>query len=101
MNFVSVQTGIEGVLQGISEGMVASSSGDNPDTISQQTEKNLSLFSSFEIVTIPVITVRVVESLNSKFAIGKAAGRATIGKAGTTKAIGMSKFSEVRMRGGE
>jgi hypothetical protein len=45
--------------------------------------------------------VRVVESLNSKFAIGRAAGRATIGKAGTTKVIGMSKFSEVSMRGGE
>jgi hypothetical protein len=101
MNFISVQTGIEGVLQGISEGMVASSSGNNPDTISQQVERNLSLFSSFEIVTIPVITVRVVESLNSKFAIGKAAGRATIGKAGTTKVIGMSKFSGVRIRGGE
>tara|TARA_R110002020_G_scaffold216353_4_gene423931 strand:+ start:6289 stop:7725 length:1437 start_codon:yes stop_codon:yes gene_type:complete len=101
MNFVSVQKGIEGVLQGISKGMVSASAGDNPDIISQKTEKNLSLFSSLEIRTIPIITVRVVESLNSKFAIGKAAGRATIGKANTQKVIGMSKFSEVSMRGGE
>lgn len=101
MNFISIQKGIEGVLQGVNEGMVSASSGHNPDTISQKIERNLSLFSSLEIKVIPIITVRVVESLNSKFAIGKAAGRATIGKADTQKVIGLSKFSEISMRGGE
>ena len=101
INFISIQSGIEGVLQGVSQGMVASSSGTNPDTISQTTEENLSLFSSVEIKVIPIITLRVVESLNSKFAIGKAAGRAIIGKADTDKAIGVSKFGEFSMRGGE
>ena len=100
-NFITVQKGVEGVLQGLNEGMVAASAGDNPDTISQKTEENLSLFSQLEIRAIPVVTVRAVESLNSKFAIGRAAGRSTIGKSGTDKVIGLSKFSEISMRGGE
>jgi hypothetical protein len=100
-NFITVQKGVEGFLQGLNEGMVASSSGDNPDDITQRTEQNLSLFSQLEIRAIPIVTVRAVETINSKFAIGKAAGRATIGKAGTDRVIGSSKYGEISMRGGE
>jgi len=101
LNFISVQKGIDGVLRGVSEGMVAASSGDNPDQISQKEEANLSLFSSIEISILPIITIRGVERLNSKFAIGKAAGRGAIGGASGQKAIGASKFGEMSMRGGE
>jgi len=96
-NFLSVQKGIEGVLQEIGSGMVAASTVKNSDSISQTTEVNLSLFNSIQILSIPIISVRTVET--TKFLIGSAASRAKIGKA-NGKAIGSDKMHGVTIRGG-
>jgi hypothetical protein len=96
--FLSLQKGIEGVLQDISSGMASSSYGDNPDVINQITEENMSLFNSIEIHSTVVVSVRAVES--TKFLIGAAAGRAKIGKA-NGKTIGMEKMHTLRIRGDE
>ena len=69
----------------------------NPDTITQKTEKNISLFSSIEILSSVMITVRGVEVENTKFLIGPAAGNATLG--GAQKAIGSNKLGSLTYRG--
>jgi len=96
-NFITVQKGVEGVLQEVSKGMAASTSKMNPDTITQKTEKNISLFSSIEILSSVMITVRGVEVENTKFLIGPAAGNATLG--GAQKAIGSNKLGSLTYRG--
>lgn len=96
--FLSLQKGIEGVLQDISSGMAGASYGDNPDIVNQITEENMSLFNSIEIHSTVVVSVRAVES--TKFLIGAAAGRAKIGKA-NGKTIGMEKMHVLSIRGDE
>ena len=97
-NFLTVQKGIEGVLHGVSEGMISSSAPNNPDKISQITEENISLFSSIQINIVPIISVRAVEVENTKFLIGPAAGNATIGKR-YENPIGLNKLHTFSFRG--
>jgi hypothetical protein len=97
-NFLTVQKGIEGVLHGVSEGMIASSAPHNPDKISQTTEENLSLFSFIQINIIPIISVRAVEVENTKFLIGPAAGSATIGRS-HNNVIGVNKLHTLTFKG--
>lgn len=97
-NFLTIQKGIEGVLHGVSEGMIASSAPNNPDTISQTIEENLSLFSSIEINIVPIISVRAVEVENTKFLIGPAAGSATIGRR-YDNVLGVNKLHTLTFRG--
>ena len=99
-NFLTIQKGIEGVLHGVSEGMIASSAPHNPDKISQTTEENLSLFSSIQINIVPIISVRAVEVENTKFLIGPAAGNATIGRR-YDNVLGVNKLHTLTFKGGD
>ena len=97
-NFLTVQKGIEGVLHGVSEGMISSSAPNNPDKISQTIEENISLFSSIQINIVPIISIRAVEVENPKFLLGPAAGNATIGKR-YDNPIGLNKLHTLNFRG--
>lgn len=85
--FLSLEKGVEGVLQGIGHGMVAAASGKNTDQTSQILNENITLFDSVEIVITPRITLRGIE--DTKFLIGPAGNRGALG--GANKAIGSGK----------
>tara|TARA_Y100000004_G_scaffold67159_1_gene75256 strand:+ start:1284 stop:2714 length:1431 start_codon:yes stop_codon:yes gene_type:complete len=95
--FLTMQKGIDSVLQQLSDGMASPTSKSNPDTITQKTEKNISLFSSVEILSSVNVVLRGVEAENTKFLIGPASGNATLG--GAQKGIGVNKMGTSRYRG--
>ncbi len=90
--FLTLDTGIEGVLLGISEGV--QSIGSNPNTVEQITETNFSLFGEIKIVTIPIITIQ--GHGDSGFVIGRAMSRGTLGATSSQETIGGSKNTPVR-----
>jgi len=90
--FLTLDTGIEGVLLGITEG--SQSIGSNPNTVEQITETNFSLFGEIKIVTIPIITIQ--GHGDSGFIIGKAMSRGTLGATSSQEVIGGSKNTPVR-----
>ena len=90
--FLTLDTGIEGVLLGISEG--SQSIGSNPNTVEQITETNFSLFGDIKIITIPIITIQ--GHGDSGFVIGKAMSRGTLGATSSQETIGGSKNTPVR-----
>lgn len=89
--FLTLDTGIEGVLLGISEG--AQSTGSNPNVAEQITETNFSLFGEIKIVTVPIITIQ--GHGNSGFVIGKAMNRGVIGATSDQEVIGGSKSTPI------
>ena len=90
--FLTLDTGIEGVLLGITEG--SQSIGSKPNTVEQITETNFSLFGEIKIVTIPIITIQ--GHGDSGFIIGKAMSRGTLGATSSQEVIGGSKNTPVR-----
>ena len=93
--FLSLDTGIEGVLQGITSGSISRGSIENPDKSSQITDENLSFFDSLDVHIMPIITVRQVSS--NGLLIGKNDDRGRIGK--NYEPMGLNKSAEVVMRG--
>ena len=89
--FLTLDTGIEGVLLGISEG--AQNIRGNPNVVEQITETNFSLFGEIKIVTIPFITIQGHGS--SGFIIGKAMNRGALGGSSTQETIGGSKSTPI------
>ena len=93
--FLTLDTGIEGVLQGITSGSISRGSIENPDKSSQITDENLSFFDSLDVHIMPIITVRQVSS--NGLLIGKNDDRGRIGK--NYEPMGLNKSAEVVMRG--
>ena len=89
--FLTLDTGIEGVLLGISEG--AQSTGSNPNVAEQITESNFSLFGEIKIITVPIITIQ--GHGHSGFVIGKAMNRGVIGATSDQEVIGGSKSTPI------
>ena len=80
ITLLNIQSGIEGVLQGISEGATAVSSAEAPLTYVQIVEENLSMFGKIELRVTSQITQRGVN--NTAFLIGGIKGTKTRGKIG-------------------
>ena len=93
--FLTVDTGIEGVLQGINEGVLNTE--EKPDTMEQIIESNLSLFGDIRIEITPIISLTGHSA--SGFLIGKAMNRGTIGGTSSQEVIGGSRSTPVIMRG--
>jgi len=93
--FLTVDSGIEGVLQGILEG--AQNTGSRPEVVEQIIEKNFSLFADIEIVTVPIITIQ--GHGKSGFIIGKAMNRGVLGGSSDEETIGGSKSTPITYRG--
>ena len=85
--FLSLSVGVDGLLQGITEGLIAEDSQISPDNNNQIKTENMGLFNELNISVTAVVSVRPVSS--SGFIIGKNAGRSTIGKG--KEAIGLVK----------
>tara|TARA_R110002020_G_scaffold417684_2_gene626894 strand:- start:1941 stop:3431 length:1491 start_codon:yes stop_codon:yes gene_type:complete len=77
--FLSVESGLEGVLQGIESGSVSSSSKRRPDKTNQITDENFSFFDSLKIIVTPTITV--TELSHAGFLIGGNSDRGRLGGA--------------------
>jgi len=91
---LNIESGIEGVLQGISEGANAVSGTEAPLTYVQIVEENLSMFGKIELRITSTVTERGVH--NTAFLIGGVKGTKTRGKiGGTGLPIGANK-SEYR-----
>ena len=85
--FLSLDIGVDGIIQGLSGGLVAEDSQSSPDNTTQIKVEDMSLFNELNINVTAVVSVRPVNS--SGFIIGKNAGRSTIGKG--QEAIGVVK----------
>ena len=94
---LSIDTGIEGVLQGILMG--ATGTGKIPDTINQISENNLALFGNFEIISFVTLTQQGHGAAGDGMIIGKAIGRGVIGGSSSAETVGGSKTIAFRMRG--
>jgi hypothetical protein len=91
---LTVDTGLEGVLQGINESMTMEDNQTNPSTFIQNIKENISMFGRLQIRTIVRVTQRGVDT--TAFLIGGVKGnntRGLIGKSGLP--IGMNKSQEV------
>lgn len=93
--FLTVDSGIEGVLQGILEG--AQNTGSRPEAVEQIIEKNFSLFADIEIITVPIVTIQGHGT--SGFIIGKAMNRGVLGGSSDQETIGGSKSTPITYRG--
>jgi len=94
LTMLNIESGIEGVLQGISEGATSVSSGEAPLTYVQIVEENLSMFGKIELRITSQVTERGVHT--TAFLIGGVKGTKTRGKiGGTGSPIGANK-TEIR-----
>lgn len=94
---LSVDSGIEGILQGILQG--ATGTGKIPDNINQVSEDNLALFGEFEIISFTLITQKGHGAAGDGMVIGKAIGRGVIGGSSSAETVGGSKTLSYSMRG--
>ena len=92
--FLSLDTGIEGVLQGIADGGISASYTESFNDSEQVKREEISLFDDLEIIITPISMTRTVSS--SGFLIGKNMTRSTIGLG--NEAIGTNKGRFVFMR---
>ena len=92
--FLSLDTGIEGVLQGIADGGISASYTELFNDSEQVKREEISLFDDLEIIITPISMTRTVSS--SGFLIGKNMTRSTIGLG--NEAIGTNKGRFVFMR---
>ena len=93
--FVSIKSGIDGILQGIFEAGITEASVKNPDTTQQIIEENFSFFNTFDITIVPMLTVRRVAA--NGFLIGRNGNRGRVG--GNHKVLGLNKGTPITMRG--
>ena len=75
--FLALDVGLEGAIQGVSEGFVAEGNLSNKDTTIQIQKEDLSLFDELDISFFTVVKTRDVS--NSGYIIGKNAGRSLPG----------------------
>jgi hypothetical protein len=94
--FLSVDSGVEGVLQGILQG--TKNSGDQVDSIEQILEKNMALFGDVEIVSVVVTEIVGHGVSGDGFIIGRGMGRGVVGVA-TGEKVGGSKTAKFTERG--
>ena len=95
ITMMNIETGIEGVLQSMSEGATSVSSTDAPLTYVQIVDENLSMFGKIELRISTQITERGVN--NTAFLIGGVKGTKDRGKiGGTGLPIGANKTGSVR-----
>ena len=94
-SFLSLNTGIEGVLQGITRGSIAASSVETPEKTNQIVDENLSFFENLDVHIVPIIELRQVSP--NGLLIGQNASRGRIGK--NYEPLGMNKGDAVIMRG--
>jgi len=97
LTMLSVDSGIEGILQGILQG--ATGTGKIPDNINQISEDNLALFGEFEIISFTLITQKGHGAAGDGMVIGKAIGRGVIGGSSSAETVGGSKTLSYSMRG--
>ena len=95
--FLSVQSGVEGVLQGILQG--TKNTGKAPDSVQQIVEKNMALFGDIEIVSMVITHIQGHGIQGDGFIIGRGMGRGIVGKSGTKESIGGSKTQIIIQRG--
>ncbi len=93
--FISSDSGLEGLLQGVLEGGISEASITNKNTTDQITEENFSFFNTFDVKILPLITVTKVSG--NGFLIGRNGNRGNIG--GNYKTIGLNKDNPVIIRG--
>ena len=93
--FLTVDTGIEGVLQGVIEG--AQNTAVRPDVVEQIVESNFSLFGDIAITVRPIISLQG-HGL-SGFIIGRAMNRGAIGGSSDEEVVGGSKTTTHFIRG--
>ena len=90
---LTIDTGLEGVLQGINEGISMEGSQTNPNNLIQNLKENITMFGRIQIRTVVRVTHRIVST--TAFLIGGVKGnntRGLIGKSGLP--IGMNKGQE-------
>ena len=93
--FVSIKSGIDGILQGIFEAGITEAAVKNPDTTQQITEENFSFFNTLNITVVPIVTLTRVAS--NGFLIGRNGNRGRVG--GNYKVLGLNKGTSITMRG--
>ena len=93
--FLSAESGLEGVLQGILEGGITEQSLKNKDINNQIVDENFSFFNSYDITILPLITVTEVSG--SGVLIGGNGDRGKIG--GNYKKLGLNKGTPITIRG--
>lgn len=93
--FVSIKSGIDGILQGIFEAGITEAAVKNPDTTQQITEENFSFFNTFDITIVPMLTVSRVAA--NGFLIGRNGNRGRVG--GNHKVLGLNKGTPITIRG--
>ena len=93
--FLTVDTGIEGILQGIVEG--SKPTGTVPDNVQQIVEANLSLFADLQIKSTVIVSIQGHGT--SGFIIGRAMNRGVLGSSSDEETLGGSKTPVVVMRG--
>lgn len=93
--FVSIKSGIDGILQGIFEAGITEAAVKNPDTTQQITEENFSFFNTFDITIVPMLTVNRVAA--NGFLIGRNGNRGRVG--GNHKVLGLNKGTPITIRG--
>ena len=93
--FLSAESGLEGVLQGILEGGITEQSLRNKDVNNQIVDENFSFFNSYDITILPLITVTEVSG--SGVLIGGNGDRGKIG--GNYKKLGLNKGTPITIRG--
>lgn len=100
---LSMDIGIDGVLQGILEGSITAAATTNNENGYQIVEENFSFFNTLDINILPVVVVTQVSP--NGFLIGENAGRGRIGGAATVGAttgimkIGLNKETPIVLRG--
>lgn len=90
---LTIDTGLEGVLLGINEGISMEGSQTNPNNLIQNLKENITMFGRIQIRTVVRVTHRIVST--TAFLIGGVKGKNTrglIGKSGLP--IGMNKGQE-------
>ncbi len=95
LTMMNLDTGIEGILQGVAEGSTVGANDSNPATYVQVVEQNLALFGKVELRIVSVVKERGV--FNTAYLIGGVKGthdRGKIGKNGLP--IGVNKTRERR-----
>ncbi len=96
LSLLNLDTGIEGILQGISEGTTVGANDSNPATYVQVVEQNLALFGKIELRISSVVRERRV--FNTAYLIGGIKGTQDRGKIGKAAGlpIGGNKTREIR-----
>jgi hypothetical protein len=90
---LNIETGLEGVLQGIGESSTVLSNNKNPSTYVQRVESNLSFFGEVDLIISAKVTSRRVEA--TAILIGGVKGTRTRGKiGGNGLPIGVTKGPE-------